>query len=791
MNTLYKVRSLRVGLIFLFVLFTVMGCFTGGRPRPAFASFPVLSGKVATGRYYSLVVLPDGTVWAWGRNNYGQLGDGTNVDRITPVQVKGPNGDGYLTGVVAVAAGENHSLALRYDGTVWAWGLNDRGQLGDKTTTNKNTPVQVKGRYGDGYLTDIVAIAAGRNHSLALNSSGRALSWGDNTYSQLGCGNATPYYTSPTNVVNSTGYAFSGISAIAAGEYHSLLIKNDGTVWCWGLNSQGQIGDGTTIFSRPYPRQVKGPNGVDYLMNAVAIAAGNSHSVALKSDGTVWAWGNNANGQLGDGTNVNRTTPVQVKGSNGEGYLMDIVALAAGGFYSLAIKSDNTLWAWGANEGGQLGDATNIGRTTPVQVKGQEGNGYLMDVVSVEGEYHTLAVTADNKVWAWGNNTYGQVGDGTTTYRYTPVLVLPNLVTINVIPSSLTLSMGDTKQLTVVANYSDGSTQDVTNSATYTSSNPSVVTVSSGGLISAVNIGSATITVDYGSKTAEVPVTVTAVVESLKVTPSSVSLPTGRTQQLSVTANYSDGSTQDVTNSASYNSSDPGVATVSSSGLVTAVGTGSATITVSCESKTVQVPVEVTAPSGGLLIGEINIIGGKIHEVNGRQVCYVNSDIISMEISFTLSGTYRVRYDPGNASWLGWYNWSGSRVVETVVLAKGMGANLVRVEVEKDGNTDYSELIVAVDQVPPTISRLRGFRGATATTNPDGTAILEINVTDNLPGQLYYQYQINGGTPSSWLPLTGSTISVSGLSPGANSITVNVKDQAGNVSSATVTIFRI
>ncbi len=182
---------------------------------------------VKAGGWHTLGLKSDGTVWAWGNNGSGRLGDGTTTDRHTPVQVNG------LSGVTAIAGGWHYTIAMKSDGTVWAWGYNDYGQLGDGTTTERHTPVQVSG--------------------------------------------------------------LSGVVAIAGAQLHSLALKSDGTVWAWGENSAGQLGDGTTT-SRYTPVQVSGLSGV------VAIAGGTSYSLALKSDGTVWAWGYNGNGQLGNGT---------------------------------------------------------------------------------------------------------------------------------------------------------------------------------------------------------------------------------------------------------------------------------------------------------------------------------------------------------------------------------------------------------------------------------------------------------------------------------------------------------
>ena len=293
----------------------------------------VSSAAISAGGNHSLALKSDGTVYAWGWNQFGQLGDGTMTDRTTPVQVSG------LSGVTAISAGGNHSLALKSDGTVWAWGWNSFGQLGDGTiTTNRLTPVQVSG------LSGITAIAAGGEHSLALKQDGTVWAWGNNSFGQLGDG-TTLYRPTPVQVSN-----LSGITAIEAGDVHSLALKQDSTVWAWGDNSFGQLGDGTTT-ERHTPVQVSGLTG------ATAIATGRGYSLALKQDGTVWAWGVNTTGalgegpvwawaynvagQLGDGTLIERHTPVQVKG------LTNITAIEAGTVHSLALKQDGTVWAWG------------------------------------------------------------------------------------------------------------------------------------------------------------------------------------------------------------------------------------------------------------------------------------------------------------------------------------------------------------------------------------------------------------------------------------------------------------
>ena len=377
---------------------------------------------IAAGGAYTLILRNDGTLWAIGNNANGQLGNGTITNSSTLVQVKGLNGTGYLTDVKAIVAGVGHSLALKNDGTVWAWGINTDGQLGDGTSGTgnyKSTPVQVKGLNGTGYLTDITAIATGREYSFALKSDGTLLAWGYNLEGQLGDGTNTSRST-PVYVKSTSGTNLTGVKAIAAGAHHTLALKNDGTVWAWGYNDNGQLGDGTTT-NRLVPVQVKGAGGTGYLTGVKAIAAGNSHSLALKTDGTVWAWGNNNRGQIGDGTLTDQSVPVQVKGGGAE-YLTDVKAIGAGSAYSVALKNDETLWAWGWNEYSQLGDGTTTDRSKAVQVKGVGGTGYLTGVKAITvGTNHSLALKTDGTTSAWGYNLYGQLGDGTTVNKSTPV----------------------------------------------------------------------------------------------------------------------------------------------------------------------------------------------------------------------------------------------------------------------------------------------------------------------------------------------------------------------------------
>jgi alpha-tubulin suppressor-like RCC1 family protein len=345
------------------------------------ASISVRAVQEVSASSHTMILKTDGTLWATGRNESGQLGDGTTISRSTPRQVQ--------TGVRAVSAGLFHTMILKTDGTLWATGGNSYGQLGDGTTSDRRTWVQV--------MAEVQAVAAGYVFTMILKNDGTLWAAGFNLYGQLGDG-TTSTAASPT-----PKQVMTGVRAVAASGGHTMILKTDRTLWVAGWNASGQLGDGTTV-DRATP--------VEVMTDVEAVAAGREHSMIIKADGTLWAAGYNNYGQLGDGTVTNRMTPVQV--------MTSVRAVAPSDLSTMILRMDGTLWAMGINYAGQFGDGTTSTSASPTPRQVTTG---VRAVATGSG--YTMMIKTDGTLWAAGGNNDGQLGDGTTTRRISFQQVIP------------------------------------------------------------------------------------------------------------------------------------------------------------------------------------------------------------------------------------------------------------------------------------------------------------------------------------------------------------------------------
>lgn len=347
----------------------------------------------------------------------------------SPVFVKAADGETDFSGVIAVAAGYRFSAALSEDGSVRTWGLNERGQLGLGRTGEITLPTLVQVVDGSGALEGITAIAVGYNHMAALHADGTVYAWGNNAFGQLGEGTRKDRFAPVRVRVRGAGgdALLTGITAIAAGHHFTLALHADGTVLTWGIAETPRPG-ATEIAWNATPVRVKGTDGRNALDGIRAIAAGQHHALALRADGTLLAWGGNAHGQLGTGSAEDRRTPAPVKGVRGESdVLSGMIAMAAGSRHSLALSADGTVFAWGCNLHGQLGvgGRDDTVADVPVAVAAGAEFGQSEIVALSAGHHHSAALSRDGSVWTWGGNRDGQLGDGTATGSRTPSRIAP------------------------------------------------------------------------------------------------------------------------------------------------------------------------------------------------------------------------------------------------------------------------------------------------------------------------------------------------------------------------------
>lgn len=346
--------------------------------------FIVSAQTISAGYFFNLAICNE-KASSWGFNKTGQLGLGNNSNSNIPLEINS------LDDVTSVAAGSAHAVALKDNGTVWTWGDNSWGQLGNGSNTNSNVPIHINS------LTNIVSIAAGLTNSFAVKNDGTVWAWGNNDLGMLGNGTNTG-----SNIPLQIN-TLSDVAAISTGNFFSVVLKNDGSVWTMGSNAYGVLGINSNINNSLVPVQVSALN------NIIAVSAGYYHCLALKNDGTVWAWGSNGFGELGCGNNTNSTVPIQVTS------LTNIIAISGANWFSTALKNDGSVWSWGYNHSGQLGLGTNNNSFIPMAISS------LSNIIEISaGAHHTIALKNDGSLWTWGHNNYGQLGDSTYSDKNIP-----------------------------------------------------------------------------------------------------------------------------------------------------------------------------------------------------------------------------------------------------------------------------------------------------------------------------------------------------------------------------------
>lgn len=363
--------------------------------------------KVVFGHDFSIILKTDGTVWASGANDYGQLGSGNNLQSSVYVAVKDAEGN-MLTDIVDISAGYHYACALKSDGTVWTWGDNYYGQLGDGTRNSRNYADIVK--VSDGSIfNNVEKIFCGFYCTSTIKTDGSVWGWGHNGYGQLADGTYIGKYY-PVQAKDLKGEYLTGIQKLALGAGHCIALKNDGSLLAWGINFSGQLGIGTDDLRLLKAVSIPGMSSV------VSISANESYSMAVKSDGTVWSWGANYHGQLGDGTLVDKKVPVQVKDQSGR-YIEDVSSVYAGMASSMMLKNDGTVWMSGFIGSDDPNSTSGIVLTANKVMK-QDGT-ELSNVSEISGGLVAFsAITSDNELWSWGLNDYGLLGNGEKSNGY-------------------------------------------------------------------------------------------------------------------------------------------------------------------------------------------------------------------------------------------------------------------------------------------------------------------------------------------------------------------------------------
>jgi alpha-tubulin suppressor-like RCC1 family protein len=410
----------------IFIVFLVVGC--GGLSTTDNSTFETTTSydgetitSISLGGYHSSAITSEGRVFIWGDNEYGRLGDGTTIDRYTRTEITSQFNLNSGETITSISLGSSHSSALSSTGRVFTWGYNAKGQLGDGTTIDRYTPTEITSQFNLNSGETITSITLGYWNSSALSSTGRVFTWGWNDDGQLGDGTTTNR-TTPTEITSQFNFtAGETITSVSLGWQHSSAFTSEGRVFTWGKNDDGQLGDGTTT-SRLTPTEITSQFNFTEGETITSISLGGYHSSAITSEGRVFIWGKNEFAQLGDGTTTSRLTPTEITSQFNLNAGETITSISLGSFHSSAITSEGRVFTWGWNDYSQLGDGTTLSRENPTEITSQFNlnAGETITSMALGAWNYSSAITSEGRVFIWGSNYYGQLGDGTTTDRSSP-----------------------------------------------------------------------------------------------------------------------------------------------------------------------------------------------------------------------------------------------------------------------------------------------------------------------------------------------------------------------------------
>ena len=545
---------------------------------------------VAAGPYHSVGIKADDTMWAWGLNRFGQLCCNTERSNIAKLV-----GSGYVT----AAAGMGHTLAIKRDGTLWAWGLNYAGQLGDGTRTDVWIPKLIGSDYSQ--------VATAYDTSFAIKTDGSLWGWGRNINGELGNGTINTYPNVPLLIGT-------GFTKVVSGGSHTAALKSDGSLWTWGINSDGQLGDGSP--SGPSARVLL---PVQIGTGFTDVAAGLLNTAAIKADGSLWAWGS---ALPGGGSQTGSNVPKQI----GTGF----TRVAVGYYGFAAVKADGSLWTWGIGDWGSLGqNRIDLTRSaTPVQI----GIDFETVAASATG-VHRLAIKKDGTVWAWGGGGYGQLGNGVSDPLQPVQVTIPQTLfdspTLLTVSGAETLQSGGRTNLTATAQYADNRQRTIV--PVWSSSNPVAAAVSASGVVTA-GVVSTTTQVTISASWTENGVTVQdSQVLTVSAAPSALTdlrltgasnVQSGGQVRLVLNAVYADQSSK-VVAATGFTLSNPALGSVNTRGVLTVANvTSNTALTVTATydeggvTKSASLPITISAAPA--VLSRLTLVGASALVASGQ-----------------------------------------------------------------------------------------------------------------------------------------------------------------------------